>query len=233
MSTISVVIPALDERAAIGATLAALVVQHPHEIVVVDGGSTDGTQDFARRCANDLGVAERVRVIDGPRGRASQMNAGAAIASGDTLLFLHADTLLPPGALAAIARTQAPWGGFRHAFDGADWRLRLVSLLHNFRCGRTHVFYGDQAMFVRRAAFDAAGGFPVTRHLEDVMLSERLLAIAPPAFLPLTVVASSRKFVQAGVWTSLARCLRIVAGYRFGPRDAWVPVAERFFRDVR
>ncbi len=233
---ISVVIPALNEARALPATLHSVASQTaPFEVIVVDGGSTDGTVLVANRCAEDHQCVDRLRVIAAPRGRATQMNAGASVATGEWLLFLHADTLLPAGALDAITALDrtVEFGGFHHSFDRNDWRLRFVSALHNFRCTRTGVFYGDQAMFVRRATFLRLGGFPAVRYLEDVMLSEQLLRIAQSSFLQLSVVTDARKFVSAGIWRSLIRCLVIIAAYRWGRRDAHLKPARRFFEDVR
>ncbi|MFN0305479.1 MAG: TIGR04283 family arsenosugar biosynthesis glycosyltransferase [Burkholderiales bacterium] len=233
---ISIVIPALNEARALPATLQSVASQTaPFEVFVVDGGSTDETIMVANRCAEYHQCVDRVRVIASPRGRATQMNAGAAIATGEWLLFLHADTRLPAGALDAISALDQTheFGGFHHAFDRDDWRLRFVSALHNFRCRRTGVFYGDQAMFVRRATFLRLGGFPAVRYLEDVMLSEQLLRRSQPRFLQLSVVTGARKFVSAGVWRSLYRCLAIIAAYRWGRRDAHLRPATRFFEDVR
>jgi glycosyltransferase involved in cell wall biosynthesis len=172
-----------------------------------------------------------VRVLEAPRGRAAQMNAGAAAAKGDVLLFLHADTALPPGALAAIAdAARAPgfvYGGFRHRFSGRDWRLRAISALHNLRCLMTGTYYGDQAMFVQRSAFAAVDGFPV-RQVEDIAICARLHALGAPKFLPLAVVTSSRKFERMGIWTSFARVLVILLclALRRKPPQA-------FFADIR
>ncbi len=227
---ISVIIPALDEQAAIAATLrAAARESEVGEIILVDGGSIDGTLEVARATA----LGPRLRIITALRGRAAQMNAGARIATGEWLLFLHADTLLPAGAGAAIVRVDGGFGGFRQQFDVRDWRLRLVSALHNFRCRRSGVLYGDQAMFVRRALFESMGGFPQVAHLEDVMLSERLLERGAPALLPLAVVTSARKFMHAGIWRSFVRCLGIIATYRWGPPGAVAGPARRFFEDIR
>jgi len=222
---ISVVIPFLDEERALPSTLAALFATPPDcEVIAVDAGSTDRSREVLARFP-------QVRVIDAARGRAQQMNAGARIARGELLLFLHADTLLPPDALArlsaGLAEPAFQWGGFRHAFSAADWRLRCVSFLHNMRCRMTRVFYGDQAMFVRRALFWQAGGFPAGR-MEDIALSERLLERAPPTLLDLAVTTDSRKFVRLGVWTALAHVVAILFCARFGWRTP-----TSFFADIR
>ena len=233
---ISIVIPALNEARALPATLRSVAMQAgAYELIVVDGGSTDGTPAIATTWATEHAWSDRTRVIASPRGRATQMNAGADIAKGEWLLFLHADTRLPLGALDAIAGLGSAYqsGGFHHSFDVSNVRLRLVSNLHNFRCTRTGIFYGDQAMFVRRLTFVDVGGFPATPFLEDVMLSECLLRRASPAFLDLPVITDSRKFVSAGILRSLFRCVTIIAAYRWGRRDAYRNLAARFFEDVR
>jgi len=223
---ISVVIPVLNEEDALPATLEAVFAQQHAglEVFAVDGGSEDGTLGVLARYP-------RVRVIAAPRGRASQMNAGAALAHGDILLFLHADTLLPAGALAAIEDASRAegfvYGGFHHRFSGRDWRLTLISMLHNLRCAITRIFYGDQAFFVSRRAFKAAGGFPRAQ-VEDIALCEILRREARPAFLALRVVTSSRKFEAMGVWRSFARVLAILLCLRFGRKP---PAA--FFADIR
>ena len=225
---ISIIVPFLNEERALPGTVDRLVAEAAGhgdtEIIVVDGGSRDASRAVLARYPGLQLTAAR-------RGRASQMNAGARIATGGVLLFVHADTLLPPGALTAVAAVASQrgfvFGGFRHAFDGTDWRLRLVSALHNYRCARARTFYGDQALFVARAWFDAAGGYPDVQ-AEDIALSQRLRAIGNPALIPLAVTTSARKFVQAGVWTSLLRVLAILMALRFGRKPP-----QAFFADIR
>ena len=153
------------------------------------------------------------------------------MARGDWLLFLHADTLLPGDGLARIAAMPADVadGCFEQRFSGDDWRLRLVSRLHNFRCRRTWVMYGDQAMFVRRRVFESLGGFPDVDCLEDVIFSERLARLARPTLVPAEVVTDSRKFMQIGVFRSLGRCLAILLCY-----ELRLPLPARaFFAPIR
>jgi rSAM/selenodomain-associated transferase 2 len=224
---ISVIIPAYNEEKALPETLDRLVRQPgDYEVIVVDGGSTDRTSAIAH-------AEPRARVVMAPKGRASQMNAGAGRAAGEILLFLHADTLLPDGALARLNRMEADGlvqaGGFRHRFSGSDWRLALISFLNNFRCVRSRIIYGDQALFVRRALFERLGGFPEQPILEDVAFCEKLLRVTEPILLAPPVLTDSRKFVQMGVWRSFVRVLLIILHVQFR-----LPVLPRaFFQDVR
>ncbi len=225
---ISVIIPAYNEEKALPATLDQFQHQSgPFELIVVDGGSTDRTCDIV------TGSPE-IRLVHAPKGRASQMNEGARLAQGEWLLFLHADTLLPPNALRRLADFETTSicqaGGFRHWFTGADWRLSLISILDNYRCKRTRVIYGDQAMFVRRALFHQLGGFPNLPILEDVAFCEKLLTVTNPVILDEYVLTDSRKFVTMGIWRSLARVLGIIIRLELGRP---VAATHPFFQDVR
>ena len=222
---ISVIIPVYNEAKALPATLDQFQRQSgAYELIVVDGGSSDQTCTIAARYPE-------VQLLSASKGRASQMNAGARLAQGEWLLFLHADTLLPPNALLQIAAASPHQaGGFRHWFSGADWRLRLISILDNYRCRRTHVIYGDQGLFVRRTLFHQLGGFPNQPILEDVAFCETLLTVTEPVILDDYVLTDSRKFVQMGIWRSLARVLGILVRLELGRP---VPVTHPFFQDVR
>lgn len=161
------------------------------------------------------------------------MNAGAGVARGEWLLFLHADTRLPNGAirrlneLESVPAVQA--GGFLHQFTGDDWRLRLISYLDNVRCTRSRIIYGDQALFVRRALFERLGGFPNQPILEDVAFSERLKAVTTPVLFSPPVVTDARKFVKMGIWRSFLRVLLIILHVEF----RWPVLPRAFFQDVR
>ena len=200
---VSVIIPALNEEKALPLTLDHVLTQPgEYEVIVVDGGSVDLTHDIVCRHA-------RVRWLSAAKGRASQMNAGAEHAAGEWLLLLHADTHLPPGALARLndlesdASVQA--GGFQHAFSGDDWRLRLLSYPNNVRCRWSKVIYGDQGLFIRRCLFERLGAFPHQPFLEDVRFSRHLVRVVRPILLTPPVITDSRKFLQMGIWRSVVR----------------------------
>jgi rSAM/selenodomain-associated transferase 2 len=224
---ISVVIPAYNEERALPRTLDRLFSQPgDYEVILVDGGSTDATTGIARRYPG-------LQLLSAPKGRASQMNAGAARARGDWLLFLHADTLLPENGLARIAALpeEVASGGFRHRFSGRGFGLWFVSLADNIRCSRSRIIFGDQAMFVRKSLFSRLGGFPDAERLEDVRFCELLVKHTRPVLLDETVITDSRKFVQHGVWKSLARVAIILLCVSLGRRLPGDSL--RFFEDVR
>jgi rSAM/selenodomain-associated transferase 2 len=233
---VSVVIPAYNEEKALPATLSALFMQEgDFEVMVVDGGSIDRTiecvQEFT--LSTQHSALRSLRLLTAPKGRASQMNVGAKQATGDWLLFLHADTVLPNGALAQLNMMEADQtiqaGGFMHKFSGDDWRLKLISFLDNFRCIRSRIIYGDQALFVRRVLFEQLGGFPNRPILEDVAFCERLIAVTTPLLLSSPVVTDARKFLKMGIWRSFLRVLLIILHVEFH-----LPVLPRsFFQDVR
>jgi rSAM/selenodomain-associated transferase 2 len=224
---VSVIIPTYNEEKALPVTLRHLLSQPgDYEVLVVDGGSTDRTCLIAQ-------TESRVRLLEAPKGRALQMNAGAKRATGTWLLFLHADTRLPDGALLRLnameADAAAQAGGFWHRFSGENWRLRLVSCLDNFRCRFSRIIYGDQALFVRRFLFERLGGFPDRPILEDVAFCEKLVHVTVPILLSPSVITDSRKFVAVGVWRSLARALLIILHVEFR-----VPILPKsFFNDIR
>lgn len=192
----SIILPVLDEIDGIAAHLACLQDwrQHGAEIIVVDGGSRDGSQAVAAPLASRLLVTGR--------GRARQMNAGAAVARGELLLFLHADTRLPTDALARIAEAVAGgacWGRFDVRIDGRQPGLALVARMMNLRSRLTGIATGDQAIFVSREAFAQVGGFPDIPLMEDIVLSRALRRLAWPACLRQRVTTSGRRWQQHGL----------------------------------
>ena len=212
--TLSVIVPALDEAEGIAAALEALAPLRAagHEVIVVDGGSTDATAAIAARFADN--------VIQAPRGRARQMNAGAAIASGDALLFLHADTRLPQDAsqLVLDALARVGWGRFDVRIEGRSPWLSVVAFFMNWRSRLTGIATGDQAIFVRREAFAAAGGFPEIPLMEDVELSARLRRISAPACIAARAVTSGRRWERRGVLRTILLMWRLRLAYFFGAR---------------
>lgn len=222
---ISIIIPTLNEETALPAALASIFRQSgDYEIIVVDGGSSDNTRSIIKQ-------HERCQLLSTKTGRAVQMNAGAAIARGDWLLFLHADAQLPTAALDNITSLDSniQAGGFKHRFTGVAWGLKLVSWLHNFRCKCTNVFYGDQATFIRRELFEKLGGYPDEACIEDLLFAERLRKHTKPVLLDDYVLSDSRKFEQKGIWLSLWRVIVIQIRHELG-----LPVkTEKFFANVR
>jgi rSAM/selenodomain-associated transferase 2 len=214
MPKVSIVVPVLDEANAIAATLGALQGARAAgaEVIVVDGGSRDATRDIARPLAD--------AVLQAPRGRASQMNAGAGAATGDILLFLHADTTLPAEALGAIERALATgereWGRFDVAIAGSHPLLTVVSLLMNARSRFSGIATGDQAIFVRRSTFHAVGGFPPIPLMEDVALSRALKHVSRPAALRERVVTSGRRWERRGILRTVVLMWRLRAAYALG-----------------
>lgn len=201
---VSVIMPVLNEQARIVAALEELAtVASLLEVIVMDGGSTDATADL-------VASFPRVRLLHAPRGRARQMNAGAHAASGDVLLFLHADVTLPVDAIAHVRRALADprvvAGAFRTwtvADDGE--RRRWSPLLHlaDLRSRYSGLPYGDQALFVRAATFRAVGGFPDQPLMEDLELSRRLRAAGALRTVPASVRVSGRRFLARPFYFTL------------------------------
>lgn len=193
---LSVIVPTLDEAAGIVEALTALAPLRAqgHEVIVVDAGE-DGTAALARPLAD--------RVLRAPRGRARQMNRGAAVASGEVLLFLHADTRLPPSGaqaiVAGLARTGHGWGRFDVRLAGRLPALRVVEAFMNGRSRLTGIATGDQAIFVTRDRFREVGGYPDIPLMEDVALSKALKRLGRPLCLRDRVTTSSRRWERDGV----------------------------------
>jgi rSAM/selenodomain-associated transferase 2 len=209
--TLSIVMPALNEAAGLGAALQALApfAARGAQLIVADGGSSDGTAALAQVAG--------ARVVHAPRGRALQMNAGAQQAGASVLLFLHADTLLPEDADQLIARAlaggAAVWGRFDVRIAGHSPLLRMVAALMNLRSRWSGIATGDQAMFMTRAAFDAVGGFPAQPLMEDIEISRRLRRLSRPACLRAQVLTSGRRWETRGVWRTVLLMWRLRFAY--------------------
>jgi len=210
---LSIIIPALNEAAGISAQLDALhaVREQGVELILADGGSSDDTVAQAR---------DRVdRIVVSGRGRAVQMNAGAARARGTTLLFLHADTHLPDAAVAAIHQAidaGALWGRFDVRIAGAHPLLRVVEQMMNWRSRLTGIATGDQAIFVRHDRFIAIGGYPELSLMEDVALTTKLKRVGAPACLNERVLTSGRRWEEKGVLRTIILMWRLRAAFFFG-----------------
>ena len=197
---LSIVIPTWNEARTIAQALDALAPlrEAGAEVLVVDGGSQDATLAF---CADRTDLT-----LQAPCGRARQMNAGAAQARGEVLLFLHADTRLPAdamGSIAAVLAGGADWGRFDVDIAGRSPMLPVIAALMNLRSRWSGIATGDQAIFVRRTLFESIGGFPDQPLMEDIELSSRLRRKHRPACLRARVVTSGRRWEQHGVWRTI------------------------------
>lgn len=216
---LSIIVPVLNEADELPRLLRSLLplVRQGGEVIVADGGSEDGSAEIA----DCTGFA----VVRSPRGRARQMNAGAAHATGDMLLFLHADTRLPEGAglliAQALTKQGAQWGRFDVCIAGHPFMLRVVGFCMNWRSRLTGIATGDQAMFISRAAFDKVGGFPDQPLMEDVEISKRIRKLSPPACIQRCVTTSGRRWETRGVWRTIFLMWRLRWDYWRG-----VPVQQ-------
>ncbi|MFN7780150.1 MAG: TIGR04283 family arsenosugar biosynthesis glycosyltransferase [Betaproteobacteria bacterium] len=222
---LAIVVLTLNEAAGIEASLGALAPLRARSAVVVvaDGGSDDNTVARAAPLAD--------RVLAAPRGRAAQMNAGAACAearAADALLFLHADTQLPAEAdrLIATALATHAWGRFDVTIEAAQPMLRVVAAMMNWRSRATGIATGDQAIFCTRRAFDALGGFAPLPLMEDVEFSRRAKRLSPPACLRERVATSGRRWERHGVWRTIVLMWQLRAAYFFGADPA--RLAQRY-----
>jgi len=215
---LSIVMPVRNEAGSLDAVLSALapLLHRGVELIVVDGGSTDDTLALAQAFCDNHAATATVAAT----GRSAQMNAGARLATADVLLFLHADTYLPPDADALIAnalgRRGAVWGRFDVQIEGQSPWLRVVAMLMNWRSRYTGIATGDQALFMTRAAFDQAGGFADQALMEDIEMSSRLRQQSAPACLRAQVRTSGRRWESRGVWRTIGLmwCMRLA--YRLG-----------------
>jgi rSAM/selenodomain-associated transferase 2 len=208
---VSVIIPTLNESAHIGAAIDAARAAGAAEVIVSDGGSTDGTVPLAEQ--------RGARILLGERSRASQLNRGAELAAHDALLFVHADTLLPLGAAAAVERAfadGATFGGFRVRFLEGGARLAYVAFMINARTRLTRKPWGDQAQFAPRDAFLRMGGYPPLPIMEDYELARRMKRRGRVAVLPLTVRTSGRRFLAKGVIRTSFINWAVIAAYHCG-----------------
>jgi rSAM/selenodomain-associated transferase 2 len=210
MSSVSVIIPTLNEEEWIAGAVESAFAAGANEVIVADGGSDDRTTRKA--------TAAGARVLLTERMRAKQSNLGAHAATHHTLIFLHADTRLPGGAADAVddALQHADFGGFRISFIEPSRKLALAATLINVRTRLTRCPWGDQAQFIRRDTFLKVGGFKELPLMEDYELAMRMKRRGLTTILPLTVSTSGRRFLRKGVVRTAARNWRTVIAYRLG-----------------
>jgi len=215
---LSIIVPVLNEEAGIVATLQGLSALRARgvEVIVVDGGSRDRTAALAQPLCD--------RLVAAPRGRAAQMNAGAAVAHGNVLLFLHADTALPADAdrlvLDGLAASGRPWGRFDVRIDGRHPLLPVIAATMNLRSRATGIATGDQAMFVERSALAAVGGFPDIALMEDIVLSRRLKRLGRPLCLRARALTSGRRWEKHGVVRTILTMWRLRLAFFLGVEPA-------------
>jgi len=223
---ISVIIPALNEEKTIASSLVALAALGPDEILVVDGGSQDRTVEICRKFPVEVAASER--------GRARQMNRGAALADGDVLLFLHADTRLPPSAFQDVAQAlNKPGclgGRFDVELDGKHWMLKVIGALINCRSRVTRVGTGDQAIFVRREVFQRLGGYPDIPLMEDIAFARALKRAGEVACLRSRVVTSARRWESAGIWRTILKMWMLKCLYLAGVSPTRL---KQYYADAR
>lgn len=207
---ISIIIPALNEAANLPALLAQLAPLHQRgaQLIIADGGSDDGSPEL---------LADLAQWLLAPRGRARQMNAGAAQATGEVLWFVHADSQLPEQAdaliTAALADGQHCWGRFDLRISGRPWLLKVVAQLINWRSRLTGIATGDQGIFVLRSTFESLGGFADLPLMEDVELTSRLRKISQPACIRERLTTSGRRWETRGLWRTIFLMWRLRWAY--------------------
>jgi rSAM/selenodomain-associated transferase 2 len=226
--SLSVIVPVWMEAAGVTETLRALqpIRTRGHEVVVVDGGSTDRTVELSRPLCD--------RVVVSEKGRALQMNAGAAAAKGDLLLFLHADTRLPENALQHLecfVYSRRAWGRFDVRLSGERPLFRVIAWFMNRRSRLTGICTGDQAMFVRRDAFEALGGFQPVPLMEDVEFSRRLCLVSRPFCIKEPVVTDSRRWHKHGAWRTIFLMWKL--RWRYWRGESPESLAQIYRSDVR
>ena len=207
---LSIIIPLLNEAGNLPELIAHIVRLDPapQQVILVDGGSVDGSVAIADSVLKSTEVAQSIidwHVIESTVGRAQQMNAGAILATGDVLLFLHADTELPADATDNIrqAVAQYDWGRFDVGLDSREPLLKIVGLMINQRSRLMSIATGDQAIFIKKSVFEQIGGYPDQPLMEDIELCKRLKKISRPACLKSKVTTSARRWQQHGTWRTI------------------------------
>jgi rSAM/selenodomain-associated transferase 2 len=213
MNKISIIVPSLNEAGCISACLDSLKLlrEQGHEVIVVDGGSDDATVSL---CENKVD-----HILSASRGRARQLNRGAAKASGDLLLFLHADTLLPANTdiiLAKLMQFEEFWGRFEVRLSGSNYLFRVIEFFMNTRSRLSGIATGDQVIFVSKNLFEKAGGFPEIELMEDISFSAKLKKLHRPVCLKEKVISSSRRWEQQGIIKTVLSMWSLRLAYALG-----------------
>lgn len=221
---VSIIIPVLNEAAHLASRLQGLQGWRDRcQLIVADGGSHDASAAIAEPLVD--------KVVHSSRGRAIQMNFGAAQADADVLLFLHADTQLPDDAVTLIVQAIADgyqWGRFDVAFDDSQPVFKVIAFMMNWRSRLTGIATGDQAIFVARQAFQAIGGYPEIALMEDIALSGRLKKLGKPCCLKSRVTTSARRWLQYGILRTILLMWRLRLAYFFGADPNYL--AKRYYR---
>lgn len=209
---ISIIVPVLNEQAVVAAAIERAWTAGADEVILSDGGSSDGTIEVAQQA--------NCQFVSVEPGRASQMNAGAAIASGDVLLFMHADNWLPERGCDQIRESMEhsdfTWGGFEQQIEDQGFLFRLIERGNLMRGKYQSLVYGDQGLFVSRELFDSLGGFTIMPLMEDFELSQRLASHGRPALLPGPIHVSARRWKAKGLARQTLRNWAITGAYRLG-----------------
>nr|WP_269117487.1 TIGR04283 family arsenosugar biosynthesis glycosyltransferase [Psychrobacter sp. Ps2] len=207
---LSIIVPLLNEANNLPELIAHIVHLDPapQQVILVDGGSVDGSVAIAKSVLKSTEIAQSIidwHIIESRVGRAQQMNAGAVLATGDVLLFLHADTELPACAIDNIqqAIAQYDWGRFDVRLDSHEPLLSIVGLMINQRSRLMDIATGDQAIFIKKSLFEQIGGYPDQPLMEDIELCKRLKKISRPACLKSKVTTSARRWQQHGIWRTI------------------------------
>ena len=210
-ATVSIIIPIRNEADNLPHLFANInsLNPMPQQVILVDGGSKDNSINITQRYIEELMLDNKSAInwqmVESIAGRAAQMNAGAALATSDVLLFLHADTQLPIDAISEVAAAmqKSEWGRFDVQLDSRQPMLWMVSIMINWRSRLSDIATGDQAIFIKRALFKQVGGYPNQALMEDIELCKRLKGITKPVCLKSKVMTSARRWQQHGTWRTI------------------------------